>query len=657
MPRAKSDMFRGMKVTPELRLKLAEHYERAVSSESFRKRLNAQPSLRKSYQEAFLRSTQTSSLFRPQDHQLGFFTSRAYNRLLIGSNQSGKTLCGLVDLVWRIRGEHPFDKEWNKRVRKQGVRALIYAREEKNICEIFGPKLIYQGELEMIPDADTGLYRLFEPWNPQDLARKDDVLPAPPMIPDDWLEGGERGVVWENKGKGVFSKIKFKPLFDQKKGSEIMVLTAGANAQPLPGTQVDIIIFDEELFNAERFYWESVPRLVKRGGIFMWLATPQTGSMLLQDLYEKAKEDPPPQVGGRREFEAFEIDTASNKFLSEDAKEMMKSALAMNEEQYKIRWEGKFATESHRVFHEFTPLIHDLDLEKHPDLFPGRPGFRQIPADWTRYVGIDPGHSVAAALFAAVSPQGSAWEEEHGPTVVLYDEIYLRKASAKTFAQTMQDRCKFQVMQDFVIDAHGARLTDIGSGRNVLSQYMEQFEEHDVFCQRRRNGFAWGSDDVAGRVSSARQMLRVRPEFNTSVLRVVAGRLPSFRRELARYTRQINSEGELLDLPDDVRCGGRNHLMHCFQYLAAFWNTKPTGMPWVPVRPTLPVDDHSPSAFYGQLSGNRIADLVPAPQSPKGLPHGTMQEALAAAHRMRGRGAPIVIGVPELAARSTSSYL
>ena len=100
---------------------------------------------------------------------------------------------------------------------------------------------------------------------------------------------------------------------------------------------------------------------------------------------------------------------------------------------------------------------HGIDRRAFPDL--------QIPADWTRYMAIDPGHQVAAALFMAVSPDEQMW--------VVYDQVYCRQANAEKFAKEIKQHLGQTVLRSMIIDMHGGRLTDIGSGRSVAEQYSK----------------------------------------------------------------------------------------------------------------------------------------------------------------------------------------
>ena len=49
--------------------------------------------------------------YRPHDKQVQFHSSTAKGRLYIGGNRSGKTVGGIVEDVFRMRGVHPYQNQ------------------------------------------------------------------------------------------------------------------------------------------------------------------------------------------------------------------------------------------------------------------------------------------------------------------------------------------------------------------------------------------------------------------------------------------------------------------------------------------------------------------------------------------------------------------
>ena len=71
-----------------------------------------------------------------------------------------------------------------------------------------------------------------------------------------------------------------------------------------------------------------------------------------------------------------------------------------------------------------------------------------------------------------------------------------------------------------IIDMHGGRLTDIGSGRSVAEQYQQAFAKYDIRSQMTGYSFQLGCDDVSARISAVQSALTVRPS-GTPKLRVL----------------------------------------------------------------------------------------------------------------------------------------
>ena len=121
-----------------------------------------------------------------------------------------------------------------------------------------------------------------------------------------------------------------------------------------------------------------------------------------------------------------------------------------------------------------------------------------IPPNWCRYVAIDPGHTVTAALFAAVPPDGDL--------LLVYDELYLRQCNAVKFGEAMLQKTHGQQYHAFIMDMHGGRIREIGSGRLPVEIYSEQLRLHDIKSTITGHNFLAGSDDVQGRMAETQKV-------------------------------------------------------------------------------------------------------------------------------------------------------
>ena len=98
-----------------------------------------------------------------------------------------------------------------------------------------------------------------------------------------------------------------------------------------------------------------------------------------------------------------------------------------------MRAEGEFTTESTLMYPNFNKSIHILPRTDLPN----------VPEEWTKYVAIDPGHAVMAAVFGAVPPDESM--------LLVYDELYLRNCNALIFGEEFERKCKHQHIRAFTL--------------------------------------------------------------------------------------------------------------------------------------------------------------------------------------------------------------
>jgi hypothetical protein len=231
---------------------------------------------------------------------------------------------------------------------------------------------------------------------------------------------------------------------------------------------------------------------------------------------------------------------------------MIERWAAQGEDVLRMRSEGEFVTDSIAVYPTFNMTVHGYDRAALPNL--------RVPADWTRYAAIDPGHAVTAVLFGAVPPDGSM--------LLVYDELYIRQCNARIFGERFEQACKGQDFHSFVIDMHGARLRDIGSGRQVVEQYMEELRLRGVRSFTTGTGFMAGCDDILSRTSAVRTALHIRPDGKTR-LRVLRNACPNLERELRRYRNKIEYANGLSVVTDRPNTKGEVHACQCLEYLVA----------------------------------------------------------------------------------------
>ena len=379
----------------------------------------------------------------------------------------------------------------------------------------------------------TGQWRAYRPWDLEDVARVSQCRPSLPLIPKRFI----KDIAWEDKKKGIPKQVTLTTGW--------IVKCYSSEGKPPNGYDIDLWWFDEEIIDND-WYPEMAARVADRVGRGIWSATPQAGTDALFELHERAEKHSALPVH-KRKVEEFVILLKDNPHIGEEEKLDLADSLS-SEQDYRVRIEGDFAVNAAKVFPEFDMRVHGV-------------AYRDIPHTWTRFAVVDPGRQICAVLFAAVPPPA---DKTGCNRVHLYDELYLPDCDADKFGQAMQRACSNQQFHAFVIDRHGSRVTDTGSGRDVETQYMVALKKYKVRSATTGHGFAWGSDDKQGGVLACRSMLRVR-EDGTPQLAVLHDKLTNFEWEIKRFRNKRDANGNVTDDPVDR---GRVHLMACFRYLA-----------------------------------------------------------------------------------------
>lgn len=469
------------------------------------------------------RKLEALRLYEALPAQETFHTSKAPERLLRGSNRGGKTLPAAVEVARAVTGQDPHGK-----YPKGDGRCKCVGKDGKHLGQVMYRKLFRAGAFKIIRDQATRQWRAFRPWEPADLAREHEAKPAPPLIPPRFV----KAIAWENKKESQPSVITLH------NGWELTFYSS--LGKPPQGSDEDLAWFDEEIVDPE-WYPESSARLLDRKGRFIWSATPQAGTEQLYAIHERAEEE---QGKAKPRVTEHIILLDDNPHIDAEQKRLL--AEKLSEQDYQVRIAGEFALLSFKIYPEFSAFTHCVE-------------WFEIPRNWTLYAVIDPGRQVCAVLFAAVPPP------EMGDRVYLFEELYLRNCDAEQFGQAMRHKTAGRLYQAFVIDAHGARIAEAGSGLTVQQQYAEALRRHGVSAVATGHNFVWGSDDVAGGVEAVRGWLRVQADGKPKLL-VVGDRLPNFLWEIKHYRyKRVNRQ--VTDKPEDR---GRVHQMANVRYLAMY---------------------------------------------------------------------------------------
>ncbi len=480
---------------------------------------------RKLMLELARRSFEALSLYEPMPTQARFHASHAKERIVYGSNRGGKTLSTAAEVARCVTGQDPF-----KKYPETGV-CYVVGKDQKQIAEVLWKKLARAEPFRMIRDLETNHWRTYRPYDPIDMVRKDASRPAPPLIPPRWIAE----IAWEDR------KMDLPKVVTLKTGWKIHFFSG--NAKPPQGSIVDLAVFDEEIPDSG-WYSEVAARLVDRRGRFIWGATPQHGTDQLFELHIRAeKEQLNPETRDNPAIEEFKLLIMENKYIPADVR--LEFIGKLSEEERRVRVDGEFAIQGAMIYPEYRESVHCAD-------------YFDIPADWTRYVAIDPGHQICAALFLAIPPDGN---EKHGGKAYLYDELYIPNCDAEMFAQRMSVKAQSQQFQTFLFDMqHGRKIESTGD--SIAAIYSAALKKHNVSSIETGHSFLAGSTDRVADVEAIRLWLKNQGEGPK--LRVFKRACPMFDEEIKRWRYKKDPKGYITNTPEDR---GRVHAMACLRYL------------------------------------------------------------------------------------------
>lgn len=311
----------------------------------------------------------TINNYKPHAKQIRFHASKKDGRLLIGGNRSGKTVGGVAEDVWRLKGEHPY----------QDV-----------------PRGPIRGRIVTVSYAE-GIEKIIKP----ELAR---WLPPSMLINGSWEDS------WTARTRTL----------ELTNGSNVELMSYDQDLVKFAGTSRHFIHFDEEPPKA--IFDECKMRLMDTGGPWYITMTPVEGMTWIYDTIYI------PALSGTDDLiEIIVIDTTENPYLTEAN---IKNTLAgYDADELKARKEGKFVQLGGLAFKTFSPEYVNFE----EPLLGGHVIKQIIPPwNWTHYASMDHGWTNPTVwLFHAVAPSGLVvtYDEIHGSERLISsfaDEIHER---------------------------------------------------------------------------------------------------------------------------------------------------------------------------------------------------------------------------------------
>lgn len=493
--------------------------------------------LRRLVREKMIRAVEPTNLYEPLPNQMAFHKSQAMERLLRGSNRGGKTICASMELAWILSNRHPYID-----YPKSG-KIIAVGRSEEHIGNVMWDKLAKpQHNLRVIQDLETKEWRAWKPWDESDQARKAESVPMAPMVPPRLIADEPS---WYSKKDQIPRKVRFKT------GWELMFFTGGGN--PPQGIDVDVIWFDEEIERND-WYTEMAARLLDRGGRFFWSATPQAGGDQLWRLHQRAAEEegsPDPSV---TEHPILLMD---NPYISDSVKDELARKFSHDPDAYRVRILGEYLITSFHIYPTFNVTNHCIEPF-------------EIPANWCRYMIVDPGTVVAAVLFVAVPP-----DQSH---LYVYDEMYLRDSHPQKWAEAIRHKTSGQVFQSFIIDDNGSRRTDASSGTTVRQVYADILKNLKIESRATGHSFELGQSNVIAGLEAVRKALDPKPKSKDGkpYIQIFLPGCPNLVEEFPRYYKKRNKTTGIIS---EEPVQKHNHALDCLRYAVMH------GCPYVEPKP------------------------------------------------------------------------
>jgi len=472
-------------------------------------------------------------LFRPCTvEQFDAVLSTSLELLITGGNRSGKTYLALMLFASRVLGiplvTYMGNMDWVRKavsnaanaanndenyepLRKYlasngtGVRNLklnfpvpskefprlywIVGRDEKHLGERMYKFLFEPGHVKLLKDQITGRVRIYNPADPRDREREQEVIAAEPIIPSRFIVPGSWKWVKGKKGQDVFSEVTLI--------SGAIIRAYGTNTKPVMGDEIDGCYIDEDLTNAE-WLSEIQRRLLSREGWFIWAVWPTMKNFAVINLQQRVKNKDP------HIFECS-LSFPSNPFAAKRQKERSTS-MAGSEEEVRRREYGETLADKLTMY-QVSDEMHGLGAPARAfalatdSTFEGRQRYlatleRKIdqgkivsrqellthiwdeahgfPPEWTRYIAIDPSNTRTAVVFGVVPPP-ELCGIKMARTVIIENELVREQTAAPALAKAVKQIARNLHYEAFIMDRRAGRQTHSGRDNKTSELYEAAF--------------------------------------------------------------------------------------------------------------------------------------------------------------------------------------
>lgn len=499
-------------------------------------------------------------------NQVAFMKCRAREMLANGGNRSGKTLCAAIRFaalalnrsVFTLDGEEiPMRRPHQK---GRGLLMWVIGLQQDHIGQTIYPILFRPGAYKIIKDKQNGLFRAWQPWNPEDVERINETKPAPPLISPSDIDGK---IAWDDYANRVFKQVTLK-----HDGTIIRAYPSSGEVKQ--GDKVDEIWIDERI-KFPRHYPEWQMRTPDVQGNICWSAMTNGDDPAMVKLIECAEEQQREINDGTRETATvvrFQWAFSGNPFILDTEKDRIQESLS--EDDLLQRDTGDLDVGASAIYPQFNKRVHtaivdDPDIEDEVSRILRRNGGKP-PASWTHEMILDPGTAKPGVLFCAVPPK-NLWYK-NCPYFIVYDEIYIRRADAHTLAKEIKKRFVGIIPERFIIDGQAARQKPMGFAKTVGHNYSDVFKTFGIECNQTGPWFIAGDPDFSARSKIVSEWMVVM-DNRLPRLRIVTDRCRNLVWQLQHN--QLHTESTVYGrmATDKEAKGQRDDIRVCLEYWAS----------------------------------------------------------------------------------------
>ena len=522
------------------------------------------------------RNMEPLAVYRPMEAQLPIHQSAASEVIIRGGKRSGKTVASIMEFCSRVLGQPiigPDGKPLPLRfpAPKVSDRRLYWliGFNVDHIGQTLYPKLFEPGLFRIIQDKKTGEWRTFNQNDPRDAGRFSESVPAPPAIPQRFIDG-PKSWHWETNAGNVFKSVELN-------NGAMLCAYPSTSDHAKQGDSVDGILIDEDIANGE-FLDEWQDRLIDKDGWFLWSVWPHVANFALVETLERAAREAEDN-SEKPDIEAFQLVTHENPFASAEGQRKSKRRRRDDEDEARRDY-GELRLDTIAMY-DFVPKLHTLTakppaLDKPVncrELFESLlDRFGRFPGEWTRYLSIDPGHTRTAVHSAVVPPD--EWENvDTRGRVIIEWELVVQKHSAEKLAELLSNLMGSCAYEAFVMDDHAGRQTSIGRDDRTRDHYGKAFAARRLISRQTKSGFIPGCDVKSLRRREVRVLLDPSGD-GLPRLFLVGNKTFSTQKEFRTFRKKQQKIGGETVILDEAANERQHDCMASIEYLVAYLATR-----------------------------------------------------------------------------------